>query len=108
MSTNYIDQITDTGGTVQDIAESASTRIFRATCSTAAATAAKVATLNTDTNKNFTLAAGVRVAVTFTYGNSAATPTLRVDGTTTGTAKTIAFPTAVASVTTGNGATYNT
>ena len=108
MSTNYIDQITDTGGTVQDIAESVSTRIFRATCSTAAATAAKVATLDADTNKNFTLATGVRVAVTFTYGNSATTPTLRVDGSSTGTAKTIVTPTAVATLTAGNGTTYNT
>lgn len=89
MSTNYIDQITDTAGTTQDIAESESTRIYRATCSTAAATAAKVATLGTS-NKNFSLTAGVRVAVTFTYGNSAATPTLRVDGSSTGTAKYIA------------------
>ena len=110
MSTNFIDQITDTASTpvTHDIAESVSTRIFRATCSTGASTAAKVATLNTDTNKNFTLAAGVRVAVTFQYGNSATTPTLRVDGSSTGTAKTIAFPTAEATRTTGNGTTYNT
>lgn len=107
MSTNYIDQITDTAGTTQDIAESESTRIYRATCSTAASTAAKVATLG-NSNKNFSLTAGVRVAVTFTYGNSAATPTLRVDGSSTGTAKTIAFPTAVATRSTGNGTTYNT
>lgn len=107
MSTNYIDQITDTAGTTQDIAESESTRIYRATCSTTASTAAKVATLGIS-NKNFSLTAGVRVAVTFTYGNSAATPTLRVDGSSTGTAKTIAFPTATATRTTGNGTTYNT
>lgn len=107
MSTNYVDQITDTGGTTHDISESDSTRIFRATCSTAAATAAKVATLDTS-NRNFTLAAGVRVAVTFTYGNSATTPTLRVDGSSTGTAKTIATATGAAARTTGNGATYNT
>ena len=107
MSTNYIDQITDTAGTTQDIAESESTRIFRATCSTAASTAAKVATLGVS-NKNFSLTAGVRVAVTFTYGNSATTPTLRVDGSSTGTAKTIAFPTATATRTTGYGDSYNT
>ena len=107
MSTNYIDQITDTAGTTQDISESDSTRIFRATCSTSASTAAKVATLQTS-NKNFSLTAGVRVAVTFTYGNSATTPTLRVDGSSTGTAKTIVFPTAVATKSTGNGTTYNT
>lgn len=107
MSTNYIDQITDTAGTTHDISEGDSTRIFRATCSTAAGTAAKVATLQTS-NRNFSLTTGVRVAVTFTYGNSAATPTLRVDGSSTGTAKTIATPTAAATLTTGNGTTYNT
>lgn len=108
MSTNYIDQITDFSGTTHDIAESDSTRIFRATCSTAASTAAKVATLNTSSNKNFSLTTGVRVAITFQYGNSATTPTLRVDGTATGTAKSIACATAVATRTTGNGTTYNT
>lgn len=107
MSTNYIDQITDTAGTTQDISESDSTRIFRATCSTAADTAAKVATLQTS-NKNFSLATGVRVAVTFTYGNSATTPTLRVDGSSTGTAKTIAVASSATAKTTGNGTTYNT
>lgn len=107
MSTNYIDQITDTAGTTQDISESDSTRIFRATCSTAASTAAKVATLQTS-NKNFSLATGVRVAVTFTYGNSADTPTLRVDGSSTGTAKTIAIASSATAKTTGNGTTYNT
>lgn len=107
MSTNYIDQITDTAGTTHDISEGDSTRIFRATCSTAAGTAAKVATLDTS-NRNFSLTAGVRVAVTFTYGNSATTPTLRVDGSSTGTAKTIATPTAYNVRTTGNGTTYNT
>lgn len=104
MSTNYIDQITDTAGTTHDISEGDSTRIFRATCSTAAGTTAKVATLQTS-NRNFSLATGVRVAVTFTYGNSATTPTLNVNSTG---AKTIATPTAVATLTTGNGTTYNT
>ena len=107
MSTNYIDQITDTAGTTQDISESDSTRIFRATCSTSASTTAKVATLQTS-NKNFSLAAGVRVAVTFTYGNTATTPTLRVDGSATGTAKTIAIASSATAKTTGNGTTYNT
>ena len=48
------------------------------------------------------------VAVRFQYGNSATTPTLRVDGSTTGTAKTIVFSTAYNSRSTGNGTTYNT
>ena len=107
MSTNYIDQITDTAGTTHDISEGDSTRIFRATCPTAAGTTTKVATLQTS-NRNFSLTAGVRVAVTFTYGNTATTPTLRVDGSSTGTAKTIAVATSATAKATGNGTTYNT
>lgn len=106
MSTNYINKITDTAGTTHDIAEGVDTRLFRATCSTTASTTAKVATLEDSTG--FSLAAGVRVMVTFTYGNSATTPTLRVDGSSTGTAKTIATPTAAGTLTVGNGTTYNT
>lgn len=104
MSTNYIDQITDTGGTTHDISEGDSTRIFRATCATAAGTTAKVATLQTS-SRNFTLATGVRVAVTFTYGNSATTPTLNVNSSG---AKTIAVATSATAKATGNGTTYNT
>lgn len=103
MSTNYINKITDTAGTTHDIQEGVDTRLFRATCTTAADTAAKVATLDDATN--YSLAAGVRVAVTFTYGNSAATPTLNVNS---GGAKNIVIPTAVATLTSGNGTTYNT
>lgn len=84
-----------------------SENVFYGTCSTAAATAAKVATLDTS-NRNFSLTTGVRVAVTFKYGNSATTPTLRVDGSTTGTAKTIGTPTASGTISTGAGTTYNT
>ena len=105
MSTNYIDQITDTAGTTHDISEGDSTRIFRATCSTAESTAAKVATLDTS-NRNFSLASGVRVAVTFTYGNTATTPTLRVDGSSTGTAKNMAVWADNSSILTGGGTTY--
>ena len=84
------------------------TKIYTATCSTAASTTAKVATLDDDTG--FSLTAGVVVAVRFQYGNSATTPTLRVDGTNvgTGTAKTIAIPSSTTAYTTGNGTTYNT
>lgn len=82
------------------------TKIYTAACSTAAGTAAKVATLDDATG--FSLTAGVTVAVRFTYGNSATTPTLRVDGSTTGTAKTIAIPSSVTAFTSGNGTTYNT
>ena len=82
------------------------TKIYTAACSTAAGTAAKVATLDDATG--FSLTAGVTVAVRFTYGNSATTPTLRVDGSTTGTAATIAIPSSVTAFTSGNGTTYNT
>lgn len=103
MSTNYITKITGTDNVTYDINEGVDTRIFRATCSTAAGTAAKVATLDDATN--YSLATGVRVAVTFTYGNSAATPTLNVNS---GGAKTIAVATSATAFTTGNGTTYNT
>ena len=56
-----------------------------AECSTAAATAAKVATICTDsdtTNTAFTLIKGVSIQVKFTATNSAANPTLSVNGTT--------------------------
>lgn len=103
MSTNYISQITASNGTTYDIQEGVTTRIFRATCSTAAATAAKVATLDDATG--YSLAAGVRVAVTFTYGNSAETPTLNVNS---GGAKNIAISSNDASSIIGNGDKYNT
>ena len=61
--------------------------IPHATCSTAASTAAKVATL--DNSDTFTLTAGAMVAVTFKYGNSNTAPTLNVNSTG---AKTIATP----------------
>ena len=45
-------------------------------CATAAATAAKVVTL-----AGFTLVTGARISVKFTYANTAASPTLNVNGT---------------------------
>ena len=83
----------------------AQTRIFTATCSTDAGSNPKVATL--DDPVGFSLTAGVRVAVTFEKGNTVATPTLRVDGTSQGTAKTIAIPSTATGHTTGSGTTYN-
>ena len=84
----------------------ARTKIYTASCSTTASTAAKVATLND--SSGYSLATGVMVLVRFTNGNSAGTPTLRVDGSSTGTAKTIVFKTDVTTQTTGAGTTYNT
>lgn len=46
------------------------------TCTTAAATAAKTATVN-----GFSLYAGVTVSIKFTYANTASSPTLNVNGT---------------------------
>lgn len=77
--------------------------VWHATCSTAAGTAAKVATL--DEANGFSLGAGNVVAVTFTYGNTATTPTLNVNSTG---AKNIAIPSSATAQTTGNGTTYNT
>lgn len=81
-----------------------SPNIYYATCSTAAATAAKVATISNSTG--FSLTSGVVVAVRFLHGNSASTPTLNVDSTG---AKNIAYPSAVDTyATSGGGTTYNT
>lgn len=51
---------------------------YYATCSTAAATAAKEATI---ADQTFSLVTGARVLVKFTYANSAANSTLNVNGT---------------------------
>ena len=81
----------------------ARTKIYTASCSTAAATAAKVATL--DDSTGFSLTAGVMVAVRFTNGNSATTPTLNVNSTG---AKNITIPNKVNEYVSGSGTTYNT
>lgn len=92
MSTNYISQITATDGVTYDVQEGVTTRIFRATCTTSASTAEKVATLDDDTG--YSLTAGVRIAVTFKYGNTATYPTLNVNS---GGAKYIYYKTAASS-----------
>ena len=53
-------------------------QMLYATCATASATVAKVATLAAGT---LTLKAGATVAVRFTYANNAASPTLNIGGT---------------------------
>lgn len=78
--------------------------IRRSLSTTAAATAAKVATTvraNKDggADSKITLATGLSVLVTFQYGNTATTPTLNVDGTG---AKPIAIGNSA-----GDGTTYN-
>ena len=61
------------GGTLHDVKST-----HYATCGTAAATAAKVATIQ---NGSFTLETGVKVSVKFSYSNSAASATLNVNST---------------------------
>jgi hypothetical protein len=59
-----------------------------ATCSTAAATATKDAyILGTTATSGFTLTTGVTVYVKFTYTNTSANPTLRINSTSTTDAK---------------------
>lgn len=57
-------------------ATAAAMKAVYGTCGTAAATAAKTVTLS-----GFTLQTGARIAVCFTYGNTAASPTLNVNST---------------------------
>lgn len=63
---------------VDDGAAGADGQMLYATCGTASATVAKVATLAAG---RLTLKAGATVAVRFTYANNAASPTLNVGGT---------------------------
>lgn len=113
---NELSQIRIPNGTVYDIKDATArtsiseldipaqiSKLYTGTCSTAAGTTAKVVTL--DDSTDFSLKAGVRVAVTFQYGNSATTPTLNVNSTG---AKTIAIPSSATAYSTGNGTTYNT
>lgn len=67
-----------TGATGQTGPKGADGQMLYATSGTAAATAAKVATLASGT---IALKAGVTVAVRFTYANTAASPTLNVNNT---------------------------
>lgn len=84
--------------------------IRHATCTTAAGTAEKVATTDilAETGKTgdaLDVSSGTCILVTFKNGNSATTPTLRVDNST---AAPIALPNnATGGSTTGSGTTYN-
>ena len=64
---------------VSELTSDAGGNMFVGTCSTAAATAAKVVTVSTD--QNFALKAGAIVAVKFTNTNTASTPTINVNNT---------------------------
>lgn len=64
---------------IDGVAFNGSANVTRyATCSTAAATAAKTASVTSGT---FSLITGARVTVRFTYANTASSPTLNVGGT---------------------------
>lgn len=67
---------TDTLKTKLDGIDEGATHLFYGTCDTAAATAAKVATVS----GNFTLVAGRQIAIKFTNANGKANPTLNVNG----------------------------
>lgn len=67
-TTNYITGLNGTDNTTYYLNEGVDTRFFRGTCNTAKGTAAKTATL--DDSTNFSLTAGVKVAVTFTNGSN--------------------------------------
>lgn len=100
---NNISFVPQNGGVVINAESGAQiNKIFTAYSTTAAGTAAKVATLEDATG--FSLAAGVRVAVRFQYGNTASTPTLNVNSSG---AKEIAYPTSATGIGTGYGSTYN-
>lgn len=72
------------------------------TCSTAAATTAKVVTIS---NSNWKLTVGAKVTVKFTYTNTASNPTLNVNGTG---AKSIWYNTSVITTSNlGHGGTAN-
>lgn len=70
-------------GTIAKITAGGSTHLVASTCygtcSTAAATAAKVATIQD--SQAFTLLTGVTIHIKFTYANGVANPTLNVNGT---------------------------
>lgn len=66
-TTNYITGLNGTDNTTYYLNEGVDTRFFRGTCSTARGTAAKTVTL--DDSTNFSLTAGVKVAVTFINGS---------------------------------------
>lgn len=67
-TTNYITGLKGTDNTTYYLNEGVDTRFFRGTCSTAKGTAAKTVTL--DDSTNFSLTAGVKVAVTFINGSN--------------------------------------
>jgi len=71
MAENLI-QVLNIGGTDYSVQH----RVFYGTCSTAAATAAKVITLSN--SSGFALEAGAMIVVKFTYSNTASNPTFNV------------------------------
>ena len=65
-----------TSANMNDIQQNIINGTGYATCATAAATVAKVASLT-----DFVLSTGARIVVKFTYSNTASSPTLNVNGT---------------------------
>lgn len=78
LSTSFSEALGITNGLTTSSTSEGSKNIWYAECSTGTSTAAKV--VSTDTS-DFSLVAGNMVRVVFTNANSAANPTLNVDGT---------------------------
>ena len=82
-------------------------KFYTGICNTAASTATKVVVLDSfDDNITFSYSAGARIAVTFTNGNSATTPVLKIQDRAN-LSKTIAYPNGTNAVTTGHGTEWN-
>jgi hypothetical protein len=81
--------------TTYDLVDKDSHKVAYATCTTAAATAAKIATVSNVTN--WVLETGAEVVIKFSYTNTASNPTLNVNGSG---AKSIVYTTST--ITTSN------
>ncbi len=68
MSTNYINQIKDSNNTTQYLADGTDTRIFTGTCSSTGNRPIKEVVLDDPTN--FSYSKGVKILITFEYGNT--------------------------------------
>lgn len=85
-TTNYITGLNGTDNTTYYLNEGVDTRFFRGTCSTAKGTAAKTVTL--DDSTNFSLTAGVKIAITFINGSDVHSTAASLNVNSTG-AKTV-------------------
>lgn len=87
MSTNYINQIKDSSNTTQYLADGTDTRIFTGTCDTNGDHSLKSVVLDDPTN--FSYNDGVKVLVTFKYGNTCSDDYLAIRITNASTITTL-------------------